>query len=207
MNFKTPRAIHARVYGNPEQFVSTRGLHPQMRVITDAIWFFDTHPARRFLPLVVDHDQLKRLANSGPALTGSIEHPRSHRYNTARDATFDGPGPHGLIFYRDWHQGSEADDLRKLRPEARPRPEDALRYPRAKPLAALRHPRVKPGVLVLPNMPTSGLFNLDDAAQEDACGKIWACWEAHTGHTALPAGDAVRALLRAIPLPSGQVAP
>lgn len=146
------RPVKVSLWGNPEQ-VSPGG--SEWRAQTRARRFFEANPDRRFYVEEITHAQLARRARAG--LNGSIEHPRSHAWNTHRSAEIEGPGPHTLVFNRDWHIVSPW----------------VGEFPQGKPPA---------GALLLPNVSLGSLLrSSSSAAEEGFAGFCWTMWEAETG--------------------------
>lgn len=145
--------IRVSLWGNPD----TIDRSPfWTRVMAIAQRYFDANPDHQFCWVEVTHAELAYLNERG-LFTGSVEHPRSHAWNSHMYAEIAGPGPHSLLFYRDWRSQS-------------PWLSDADRE------AGLP----QPGVMILPNVDRSAWGQTP--AQQQWAGELWwTAWENSTG--------------------------
>ncbi|GGA56617.1 hypothetical protein GCM10011385_07650 [Nitratireductor aestuarii] len=163
---KAMRPVEISLWGNPQSIDLDRcETHLQIR----AQRFYDAIPERKYYWDTASHDQLSRM-NIKCAFTGSVEHPRSHAYNSHSYTHVDGPGPHGLLLYRDWHEAAPIRGPRQFR-------------------------FIPAGTLILPNMGDE-VQQLNPDQRETMARLCWELWEQSTG-TGQSAALRVRQVLSA----------
>lgn len=144
------KPVTVDLWGNPNQILGDKcGPGAQSR----AWGYFEKHPDHQYCLEAATHKQIARMNKLG-GFTGAAGFPRSHAYNTHRTAEIEGPGPHGLVYYRGWHAQA------------------AIQY---------RRSRFSAGVLIVPNYPVQDDLLLPADKQQFLWGCLWGIWEMFTG--------------------------
>ncbi|WP_156465003.1 hypothetical protein [Mesorhizobium sp. Root552] len=151
-----PSPIEVEVWGNPEQYNPTEGMHWIGRLNR----LFEANLGYRFHTERLTRQQLLRMSVHG-ALFGVVGYPRSHAFNTHGLVTIDGQGPFDAIYVRDW----SAPRLRAVPPYAANRKELTI----------------LPGVLLAPNGIGVDPLTSYPATVEAVCRGLYDAWVAATG--------------------------
>lgn len=168
--------VAVRLWGSPEEaIVAITRAHKRAQD------FFELRPDRQFYSEAITHDNLARERARWKLrdnLNGSTEHPRPHRFNTHRDAVIDGPGPHLLLFKRDWHDEANTP-WRSSWSEA----------------------PLRPGVIILPNVPSAHCTGICKLLVNNSgvASLIWEAWENNVTEEPAKRREAALRLFQSLP--------